>query len=310
MTNTDPQDPYGPQVSSQPVNASTSTLVINGDERHYINREGGRVQYTGRPDEIAPGSPINSAVTESGRRVTGSDITEDSVVSIKGMSMQIKSAMRAGLIERTQDGSFVVVEKGQGSPMKKAPSQDAPSNDDDADMQKLATDVEDAIVDVATNASPGDVLNVLSSVAKGEDPKEAAMGRIASQLGIEPDEAYGRFETIRAGMEKQARQVVSKQGVDPDEVFDWAWKHRPEMMQQAIKAQATQRTTKGYRQIAKAYLENNNPHSADDILNAELPKGVTARKLPNGKVALNVRGVEVEFEQAVRMGWITVNRVR
>lgn len=294
-------DPYGPHIDR-----SGETLIINGDDRHTISRTGGRVQFDGTPPEVSSGSMIQKAVTETGSPRTGSDITEDSVVSITGIPMKIRDAMRAGLIERTHDGGFSVV-----TPGAKAPQDNGPAGDDEAGgLEELAPHIEDSITHVARNASPGDVLNVVSSYAKDGTMNEAALGRIASQLGIEPGDAHGRFEEIRSSMETQARLAVSKAGGDPDAVFEWAWANRPDLMQKAIKSQATERTTKGYGEIAKAYLANNNPYSADDIVNAQFPEGVSARKLHNGEVVLNVNGLEIAWKDAMRRGLVNVSRVR
>lgn len=297
-------DPYAPQTPS--INLSPDTLIVEGEHAYTINRSGGRFQYDGTPPEVHTGSTIQRAVSETGSPRTGSDIDENSVVSITGIPMKIKDAMRAGLIERTQDGGFEVAH--QGSKSAQQSTTKAMENNDDGGMEALPPHIEDSITQVAQRASQGDVLNVINSVAQDGKANEHAINRIASQLGLEPEEAHNRYEEIRSSMETQARRAVVNSGADPDDVFNWAWANKPELMQQAIKTQATERTTKGYKQITKEYLANNTPYSPDDIVNAQFPEGVSARKLPNGEVALNIRGLEVGFKDAVRRGMLNISR--
>ncbi|CAA7611406.1 hypothetical protein MCP1_10042 [Candidatus Terasakiella magnetica] len=148
-----------------------------------------------------------------------------------------------------------------------------------ADMEALGdTDVETSLTEVCTKASPAEVLGVVNALANGEGISERHVGKIASQMGIEPGEAMERAQAIHQAFVGQAMDTIGKSGLDAQEVVNWAWENRPDLMKKAISRHAADRTTKGYGDVVKAYLGGLEKASPQTILNAKLPPGCTARK--------------------------------
>lgn len=289
----DPQDPYAP-----PMGTTTSHDENNGSQ---VIRKGNMIQMTGQPPELSKGETISRAASSRGLPVTGADIDDQSMVSISGIPMRLKDALVAGLVEKSHDGQYHVT-KGRKTETKQ---QGMP---DSSPLEGLSADIEQGITQVAQSASPEDVIGVISHYSTHGEVNEASLGRIASRMGIEPHEAHSRFESLRGAFEQQARAAFSSAGADPDSVIAWAWEHNPKAMQEAIKTQATQRSTKGYKEIAKGYMADLDQLDPNSILSAQFPEGVTARRDRSGKVYLNIKGMEVGWKEAHRRGLVKVSK--
>lgn len=287
-------------------------------ERAHVNRVGG-VQMTAVNGKISTtshgmastverdprmvsqtGGTITLARNSWGTTKTGSDITEASIINLNGMETTIKAAMAAGMVVRNADGSYAVV---GAQSTQQQPAQEDPN----AGMEGLGDDaLEASITEVASKASASDVVSVINAISKNEGIPEAAIGRIASQMGLEPGEAMARAETIRQAFETQALAAIGKSGFDAQEVVAWAWANRPDLMQKAIYSHATERHTKGYGNVVKAYLgglEKSNPQA---ILNAQLPQGMTARQMRDGSIMVSTPHGDFPWSALLRMGAVSV----
>lgn len=312
------EDPYAPDHMkgmnrTRAINTNAETVGYVNGQVLKINRAGGRFAVDGSPPPVDYGQTIERAATTFGRPVSGAHVTPDTVVNIGGLEVQIADAISAGLVREERDGSFRVLSRAERTEQEVAQakrqtkSTSEGEDNEPSHMESLPPDIERQVTEIASGSSPNDALAVLNSYTEDGTVNETALGRIASSMGIEPGEAQTRFQTIVSGFEEQARKAVTKAGVDdPEAFFEWAWEHRREDMQKAMRDQAKNRTTKGYAKLAgefgtTSYLDL----PPDDIINAQLPDGVSARKLKTGEVILNVRGVEVSWKEAVRRGLVS-----
>ncbi len=281
-----------------------TTTVVNGE---FISET--RVASTTHHDPKAPdvtyGDPIREARTTFGIPKTGSDITEDHIVNLNGMEGRIKDMLNAGLLVRTQDGSYAV--PGTKTPEETPEwAEESPAET----MESLGNELEGSITEVAQNASVGDVMSCITSIANTGDINEKAVDRIASQMGLEPEAARDRANTIRAGFESQARATVESGGLDSDDVFNWAWENKPDLMRQAIIQQATQRNTKAYQSIADEYVLGMDKINPDAIMTAQLPEGMTPVQRKDGTILIKTSHGEYSWGALVRSGAISIGKAR
>ena len=294
-----------------PANVSPDRVQVNRQGGVSMTLTNGVVTTTSSMATREIQAPRNSVqnsgtITEArnswGSVKTGSDITEASIVNIGGIETTIKAAMAAGMVTRNADGSYAVA-GGQQAP------QDQPQADPNDGMESLGDEaVEASITEIATKAAASDVVGVINALSKGEGIPETAVGRIASQMGLEPGEAMHRAETIRAAFETQALNTIGKSGFEAQDVVAWAWENRPDLMKQAIYKQATERTTKGYDGVVKAYLGGLEKSSPQTILNAKLPSGMTAHQQQDGTIMVTTPQGNFSWSSLLRMGAISVGR--
>jgi hypothetical protein len=280
---------------------------------------GGQVSYHNGKTTFAPASGgtvqadrnkahTSGKITEFRReggaaRLSGA-LSENSIVNVNGIETSVKAALASGLIVGNGDGSYSVA--GEQAPAAQMPDQTDPAL---ADMEALGdTAAETSLTEVCTKASPAEVLGVVNALANGEGISERHVGKIASQMGIEPGEAMERAQVIHQAFVGQAMDTIGKSGLDAQEVVNWAWENRPDLMKKAISRHAADRTTKGYGDVVKAYLGGLEKASPQTILNAKLPPGCTARKGKDGTIIVNTPHGEFSWQSLLRMGAVSVRR--
>lgn len=281
----------------------SETIIIDGQVSHRDNA-GGETQFTGEIPTASTGQKITQARTTTGYQRSGADISENDLVKVNGSEGRIKDMLRAGLVTKNPDGSFSITPKADPS---QAPQQQPPQQTDPTmELEAMADPAIDAaITEVKQGAQPGDVMACILSVATEGTFSDAALSRVAAQMNLTPEEARDRAETIRGAFEAQARSVVDQTGFDSEEVFEWARQNHPAMLKDAMLRHATQRSTKGYQDIAAKYLENLDKANPQAI---ETATGVPTKRLRDGTVLLLTPHGEIEWKTAVRKGWVKVSR--
>lgn len=248
------------------------------------------------------GSIRSTARSQSGSPIGNRELSDNDIVTVDGMEVSVGVAKQIGLLG--EDGKDV-------APTKEAKPQPKPSADDMGDpepAERLPGEYAEMLLETSSKAVDAGTQNaaVLDYVNKGE-LSEGTVGRIASAMGVEPHEAHGMAQEVYRGFEAQAYQTVEKAGVDPQAVFEWAQKEAPEQLSKAMQAHAMQRSTKGYTEVAQAYISNLDSVDPEAILGARLGSGITAKR-ENGKIVLNLPGVgTVGWKSALKAGLIRVS---
>lgn len=150
---------------------------------------------------------------------------------------------------------------------------------------------------------------MLQQLATSGQILPGTLARAASEGGIEPSVLNERISSIVDGFQHQAETVLRDMGAaDAGRFWDWANENHKADLQKAFIAHAMERTTKNYQPIFQAYVETLADHSPDDVLNAQLGEGITARKV-DGKIVLTVDGRQMTYRAAVRAGIVKVSGV-
>lgn len=254
---------------------------------------------------LGNGDIRSTAKTPSGSPVGNRTLTDNDIVSVQGMEVSVGVAKQIGLL--TEEGKDAPTAKEVSKP-KAEPKPSAKEPGDAPEAEPLPGKHAEMLLETSSKAVDAGAQNaaVLDYVQSGE-LSEGTVGRIASSMGVEPHEARGMAQEVYSGFQQQAYQTVEKTGLNPQAVFEWAQKEAPEQLSKAMQAHAMERTTKGYKEIAQAYVSNLDTVNPDAILGANFGSGITAKK-ENGKVILDLPGVgTVDWKGALRSGLIRVS---
>jgi hypothetical protein len=286
----------------------------------FSNREAARHRApTTSANEEKTGRLTHVISRELGRAVPANEAKDTDLVNVGSMQVSVRTLIARGDLVREQDGSLRAVSgKPPVSAQEKAQAQQrqdqqkaAQERQQDAPPapEAVSPEVEKVITEVATGANPSDVLAVVNTLGKGQEPGEAELGRIASKMGVEPEQVAEKFETVRSAMEGQALRSVGSLGIDAQDIMTWGYENCPDVMKRAINQHATQRSTKGYQEVAKQFVENLDTIDPASILEAELPAGWSARIAGDRKTVLLVspEGREHSYRALAKAGKVKVS---
>lgn len=250
---------------------------------------------------------ITQGRTASGSPVVGGALNENHIVNIGGLETSLKAAIAARLVTANPDGTFSVVSQEARAQAQREREAQAKAEAAEA-VETVDRGTEATITTFANGVSPSTVMGAILDFASGQDVREGHITHAASELGMEPTKVRAMVEQVRGAFEAQARSTVDRAGLPSDEVFAWAYQNKPDLMKQAIREQATMRSTKGYQRVAQAYMENMDTINPDALLNAQLGEGLEIKKASNGKLVLKTPKGEMEYRAAVRSGLLKFSR--
>lgn len=269
----------------------------------------------------ANGGIVATAHNSTGRPLSPDQITEESIVFVGGREVSVRSALGAGYLVRDSEGNL----HEPGRSPNVAPTEDARrSSSDPGDEQEeeqpnqgpLPEDLEptgneevESIIDEVAAAAPQqEVVETIMAAANGEDLPEQSFNRIADSMGMSRDEALTQYESIREAFTEQAGQAVHEAtGLDPEVVFEWARENAKQDLAEAIRLQAVNRSTSGYREIAETYIRDLDKIDPDALLNATYPEGVRAVER-SGRIVLETPRGPMDWATAVRAGIVTISQ--
>jgi hypothetical protein len=291
--------------SSTGMNTSRRSATVSAEDMYAdLERQGGIVA---------------TAHTKTGMPVSHDRITDDSIVYVKGREVSVRSALSAGYLVRDADGSLREPwqkAKANPAPEPKAEPTDQTGDDDqpdvgpsDDELEGLGDDELEGLISTVADAAPQqDVISVINAASSGEDLPDQALNQIADSMGLSRDEALEQYETIRSAFEDQASRAVEEAtGLDAEAVFEWAREHASSELAGAIRSQAMNRSTAGYQELARQYVENLDSIDPDALLSAQYPEGVRAVQR-DGRVVIETPQGAIPWRLAVRKGIAKVSR--
>ena len=241
--------------------------------------------------------------------------------------MRLRHALSGGFVHRLPDGSYAAGPGGPGDTAKspadtkpddveKAKTDAAKTDDekaekdkgDQGDGERMSDEAEKAIDTLIESTSGEDQLAAVHQVAETGEVSADLVATVAQGMGIEPEALQGQIGGVLEAFESQARQVISEAagGIDSERVLEWVREHRADELNKAMIEQGTKRSTAGYANLAREYVNGLDNHDPEAILTATFSDGITARRDEQGKVILNINGQDIPWASAVRSGAITV----
>lgn len=255
------------------------------------------------------GMEISRAVDpKTSRTLLPHEIGPDSIVYVRGKgSVTLQQAQQLGWVK----GSFSQGQAAAPDQQQQQEQPEAETPEAHPDLQMEAFDgggeadlLHDSYVE---NTSPGDQMAAIHQIVNEGQLSESTFVSLASQMGLQREEAEAKASQIMDAYGKQARAAMTEVApfVDPEEVAAWAWENHSSKFADAQKRHATLRTTAGYRDISQTYLEAMDEIKPDAILNATFPNGGRAFKDHSGRIMIEVPNAGTfSWKSAVKAGYI------
>lgn len=303
-----------------------ATAQVVGDAHRVVH--GGGQGITDRNLALASHSPgqdatptdiLSTARSPMGSPLTGRDITPKSVVNVGGMETTVAAAVKMGLLRQNAMGFYEEPGKPSGTTTPASPLEGAQKALEDAlktereqaaklstpeatpvpdlapELHAYATEFND-IKDVTTHES------VVQSLINTGEVSRHDLVQVASQLGIEPDEAQRRITAIHQAYVEQAAPLA---GPGAETAFEWARNNAPDILHSAIQEHVRNGNGSGYAKVMQEYLATIPDHSPHLILGANNKDAWGVRKESNGKFTVHTASMgRVEWSIAVREGLI------
>lgn len=266
-----------------------------------------RDSFTRGPKSVASAGPRDIVTI---RKANGGEAT-----------MRLDDGIRAGYIDpsilgRPSSGPGAAAPKSIQQLPPKAPESGLDERST-ASLQRTPLSnpaLETSLSEIVTSTDPSDQIAFAHAVADNygdEPPDPQLLNRMASTMGIHPDQLRDQYAAIRQGFETQAASAMRSElgsAAQPHEVVAWAKRHQPELLKRAMRDQMTARNPHGFKELAARYISSPEAMDPDRILHADFGNGITARRV-GGHVILNIPGRgEITYQAAVQQGIIKVSR--
>jgi hypothetical protein len=289
-----------------------------------------RVESTGTTrftqDNLAAGNRIlDTAHTQAGRPIPRAQVQGHHIVRVMGMTMRACDAQAAGYLDVSASGHYTEVGGGATAREPADKSEEPAPAAQQSEAERLADPDRDLkFLEAVSNADPeytGDLHNeTIEAAVAGTDAVFDA-GRVATALGITPQQAQSRFAGMMETYQNHVDGTVKAAGVEDVQAFyKFVRAHRPDSMRDALRRVAHDGNASDFEQMARAYVEQGRAtasatddaladYSADDILSADFGSGITAGKGSDGTAYLLIPGKGVvEASEAIRSGLVKVSR--
>jgi hypothetical protein len=281
--------------------------AVNAGGSDARNRTGSMSVQVASPKAHAGGISASGTMRNGGANMSGSLASDDAVVTFHGVQAPVGDFIKMGVLVRRADGTVAPAEEATGE--AEEPAQEQQQQQDSEEPLEALSDraADEAFSTLCNNASIGNLTAAMGDVVKGQPVSDVTLNRIASEMGLEPEQARAMEAQVRAGFEADARRAVEALGLPSDKVFAWAYRNEPKLMADAIRRNVNDRTTKGYAEVAKAYLSNLAEIDPEAILEAPFGDGITVYRSDNGEIVVrDVEKGEARWRTAVREGWISL----
>lgn len=320
---TEGQEPENPQTWETPAQSNPGPARIRDGKFEDLST---RTVNSG--DDLAAalerGDIIGSAVSLSGSPLLPEEITLDSLVTVpldgfpQGVQMQARDAVRHGFLKKTATG--YEVPQAEGTQAEADPEAEAQATEEREDRSRvyqpepLDGEAETEYQKAISGVHPSFAGPIAEAWMKGEEISDKLAEEIASTMpGVQPDEIRSRItKAVNLEAEKAQKVISEKYGVDAEAWFERVREVMPKQLDEAMRLQATQRTTKGYQKLMQEYVAN-----LDQIDPGAALKAVSAMKRPDvtaqvidGEVIVKAKRGSMPWRQALNAGLIRIRGIK
>ncbi|MDO9453752.1 MAG: hypothetical protein Q7J29_12940 [Stagnimonas sp.] len=236
------------------------------------------------------------AVSPTGRPLAPSEIKADSIVTVGGHQMKAALAERLGLLVRDHNG----YRSNAPSANVAAPQrpQDAPQTEGDASAAPALAQTAAASLE-ALNAGGGDTQRAAVEYLDTGEVSASATARLASRLGIEPQQVQQHVANVAEGFRAQAAAIIGG-----DEVLALAAHLDPAAADRAARDHALRGDLSSYAALAAKATD----HVIQNAASVESTDADIRVRSVSGKHLVSGPGIpgEIDLRQAVRLGFVTV----
>jgi hypothetical protein len=304
-----PQEKLQTSLGSSGSGVHSTSVGADGQTsyQHHVNRE-----VTGGVD--APSGPqFLSAKMRA--PMAASDVRDHDRVLIGGVETMVGAAVASGLLSpdfRTApstSGNTALGKQAQelqaAKEQAEKQAQQEPADDHYSDFnsskpQALSGEAEGFMSEAVSKMNHNTASSILGTILAGRNVSVDQLEQAGQALGITPQEAFKRLETVMEGMRQQVVNAVGQ------EVIDWAQQNDPKAVQNASSRQAMEGSLRGWGDLNARYMAELPKLNPTAIVSSEAGKQLGARVEKNGDVTINLpNGIgRVSWGVALKSGWI------
>jgi len=296
-------------VARTTIATTTDALGATRQTTEKTTADFARVNAGDLSSETTPGAPIFKSSV--GRVLTTSEIKPDTLVTVGGVTTNVRAALHAGLL-REVNGQYVSASGVSASP---AQQQQEPEHQQQQQQQQppepaptidaLDPHSEAIMSDVVSKVAQPLAIGTLRELIDNGENAPSTIERVAEQLNVSPAEAGQRIETLKIAFDGQARRAI---GGNSEAVLEYARQHQPQALKDAMRAHVMDGTTEGYRALARSYIEDLATVNPQAILSSKDAAARGVRQERDGSITvLHPKAGRVAWKVAVRTGLIKPN---
>lgn len=270
---------------------------------------------------VEEGDILSTAQSPTASPVVGRPLYGNDTIEVHGLRMTLDMAQQMGFVQKDHLGQYSATKDGTAGAkhQKEGPTQTKLASGGTAEEAaegnfRGTIEAEQALTSIVGSVSQGAQLSVLDSfLNNGGEVSEGALSDMASQMGLEPEQAAALVEKVYAGMEKSAMTLMEKHGVYSPEAFDYFVHSSPEVQKQLIDSARDlmmHNSTAGLKDLAAQFAQRADMADPGNVDLALHDAGIPFRRTSEGVILdLSAQGIgEVSFQQAVRTGIIKLSR--
>ena len=278
-----------------------TVTTVDGESTYTEASKGGNSYNVGENSEPNQSGIATARNGSTNMSIAAGAVTENDMVTVRGVTMSVKDAVAYGEILPTNNGY---------EDSKKNESLNIKSNDNnqtETQIEKLDDDSEGIINSFNSTMGGAAVSSAVNFISQGKDIPQSVLTDTASRMGLEPHELHSQIESVREAFTEQASNRIEKYGVNPEDVFNWASENESNKLEQAIQQQFHKYSTVGYDKVAQAYIEALPEINPDAIADLELGEGIKVIKTDRGQIVLETPHGQIGWKQAINTGIIKLS---
>lgn len=236
------------------------------------------------------------AVSPTGRPLAPSEIKADSIVTVGGHQMKAALAERLGLVVRDHNGYRSSARSANAAAPQRP--QDAPQAEGGALAAPVLTQAAAASLE-ALNTGGGDAQRAAVEYLDTGEVSASAAARLASRLGIEPEQVQQHVANVADGFRAQAAAIIGG-----DEVLALIAHLDPVAADRAARDHALRGDLSSYAALAAKATD----HVIQNAASVESTDTDIRVRSVSGKHLVSGPGIpgEIDLRQAVRLGFVSV----
>lgn len=268
------------------------------------------------------GKPVTGK-NSFGRNLSGSELKADSIIDVGGLQTTLAAAKAAGLVVEVNGQHYYAgaaprpfadpshannaprVEENDGAQKQQQQQDDiSPELAADQELQAATFDPQAGAVlaEVGDKLQSGEIQSVTRDLVEQGSLTPEAINLVAQRLGVTPEEAAAKANTVHAAYLQQANTAV---GPVADAVFDYARTTAPQALKDAINAHVQNGDLSGYRALHRTFIENLDHIRPDFLLSQDAVKALNGRRESDGTLTIETsKGVRTSWKNAIRLGLI------
>jgi hypothetical protein len=250
---------------------------------------------------------LATARTRNGLPVSRGEIGLDTIIKTPSGEWPVSSLLHSGELIQKPDGTIVAPEVtpqvAQQDNTQEQAEDTGPDYSTPLPPEMLATSQR-----LVEGCSPEYTQGVIEMAAETFELGERTAEQVARQMNVSTEEAAAMVAQVEAAYTAQAETYVERAGFPADQVFEWARTHARRELGDAIRAQCSTDSCRGYDAVVQKFTQNLDTIMPDVLLSTNFGADIEVKRHQN-RIVVGRRGTGdfTDWSNAVRLGLIDVS---